>query len=122
MEVVESGWQELVGYLGIGSKVVGTLAAWEDRRGTGIDKNRSSWQGQDQRRLSRIVVQPSEHHMHQAVVLVDQISEGWAVLEGNDLVGLEAAVAAEDTVGMAPVTRPISTSAPDSTHWLSLYP
>lgn len=121
--VVESYWQQQrASCSDIGSKVVGTSAALEDRRGTEIDRNRSSWQGRDRHHLNRIVEQLSERRMRQAVVLVDQISEGWVDLEGTDLVGLEVAVAAVNTAGMAPVSRLISISAPGSTHWLSLYP
>lgn len=75
MEFVENCWQERVGGLDIGLKVVGTLAVVEGQPGTGSDKNRSSWQERGQTRLRRIAVQLCEHHMRRAVALVGQISE-----------------------------------------------
>lgn len=122
MEIAENCWQEPASCPGIDLWVVGTSAAVEDQRGIGSEKDQSSWQDQDQSRWSKIVVQLCEHHMRQAEVLFGQTSEVWADPEDNGLAGLEVAVAAANTAGMALVIRLISIFVPGSIHWLSLYP
>lgn len=118
----ERCWQGPASCPDIGSKVVGTSAALEDQRGTGSDRDQSSWQGQGQHRLCKIVVQRCGHRMRRAGALVGQISGVQVDLEDNGLAGLEVAAAAANTVGMAPAFHLISISVPDSTHWQSLYP